>query len=64
GDNYTMGPDDALEAVKMLKPDRVVPVHVNTWPLIEQDVEAWADRVLKQTSTEAILLAPGESVTL
>ena len=30
GDNFTMGPDDAVEAVKMLQPDRVVPVHRDT----------------------------------
>ena len=36
GDNYTMGPDDALEAVKLLQPKVVVPSHYNTWPVIEQ----------------------------
>ena len=37
GDNFTMGPEDALKAVQMLKPKLVVPMHYNTWPLIEQD---------------------------
>src|SRR5262245_15984036 len=32
GDNYTMGPDDALRAVKFLSPKMVVPIHYNTWP--------------------------------
>ena len=40
GDNYTMGPDDALEAVRLLRPRRVVPIHVGTWPVIAQDAEA------------------------
>ena len=31
GDNYTMGPDDALRAVKMLTPKVVIPMHYNTW---------------------------------
>ena len=41
GDLFTMGPDDALEAVKLIGPDRVVPNHYNTWPPIEQDAQAW-----------------------
>src|SRR4029077_5414573 len=32
GDNYTMGPDDALRAVKMVQPKKVVPIHYNTFP--------------------------------
>lgn len=27
GDRFTMGPDDAIEAVKLIQPKRVVPVH-------------------------------------
>src|SRR5262245_57766328 len=34
GDNYTMGPDDALRAVKLLTPKKVVPIHYDTWPPI------------------------------
>ncbi|MBN2216222.1 MAG: metal-dependent hydrolase [Pirellulales bacterium] len=64
GDNFTMGPDDAVRAVQLLKPRRVVPVHVNTWPIIEQDVHAWANRVRAVTAAEPVVLAPGESLTL
>jgi len=64
GDVFTMGPDDALEAVKLLQPKRVVPSHFNTWPPIAQDAQAWADRVRRETSAEAIVLKPGESVTI
>lgn len=64
GDNFTMGPDDAVEAVKLLKPKRVVPVHVGTWPLIEQDVDAWAKRVKSETEAEPIVLQPGGAITL
>jgi L-ascorbate metabolism protein UlaG (beta-lactamase superfamily) len=64
GDLFTMGPDDALEAVKLLQPKRVVPSHFNTWPPIAQDAQAWANRVCKETSAEAIVLKPGESVTI
>lgn len=64
GDNFTMGPDDALQAVKLLAPKRVVPVHRNTWPLIAQDAAAWAERVRRETSAEPIVLEPGGTVTL
>ena len=61
GDNYTMGPDDALRAVKMLAPRDVIPVHYSTWGLIEQDPGAWAARVEAETETKAHALKPGDS---
>jgi len=64
GDNFTMGPEDALRAVDFLGPNVVVPIHYNTWPLIEQDAEGWARKVDAQTSTEARVLAPGDSITV
>ena len=60
GDNYTMGPDDALRAVKMLTPKVVIPMHYNTWDLIAQDVGAWTARVEAETDTRAVVLQPGE----
>ena len=61
GDNYTMGPDDALRAVKMLKPKVVIPIHYNTFGLIAQDADAWAIRVEQETDVKTIVLKPGES---
>ena len=60
GDNYTMGPDDALRAVKLLQPRKVLPIHFNTWDLIAQDANAWAARVRQETKTQPIVLKPGE----
>lgn len=37
GDNYTMGPKDAAKAVTFLGAKKAVPIHYNTFPLIEQD---------------------------
>jgi L-ascorbate metabolism protein UlaG (beta-lactamase superfamily) len=62
GDNYTMGPDDALRAVKLLHPKHVVPIHYNTFPLLNQDAEAWARRVEAETDTRAHVLKPGDSL--
>ena len=64
GDNYTMGPDDALRAVKFLEPKAVIPIHYNTFDLLKQDENAWAERVQKETSTKVVLLKPGESYTV
>jgi len=60
GDNYTMGPDDAVRAVKLLGPRKVLPMHYNTFPLIAQDPQAWAARVRKETTAEPVVLKPGE----
>ena len=64
GDLFTMGPDDALEAVKLIGPKQVIPDHYNTWPPIEQDPEQWAQRVRAETSTQPIVLQPGGTATL
>ena len=64
GDNYTMGPNDALRAVKLLQPKVVVPIHYNTFPLIQQDVNAWKKRVEAETETRVEVLSPGGTVTI
>jgi L-ascorbate metabolism protein UlaG (beta-lactamase superfamily) len=64
GDNFTMGPDDALRAVKLLSPKHVIPVHYDTWGVIAQDVQAWAKRVSAETSAQVNVLKPGQSYTV
>ncbi|GAP07418.1 MAG TPA: metal-dependent hydrolase [Anaerolinea thermolimosa] len=64
GDNYTMGPDDALRAVELLRPKQVIPIHYNTFDLIKQDAIAWAQRVQQQTGVTVHLLKPGQSLSL
>lgn len=64
GDNYTMGPDDALRAIKLIRPRKVIPVHYNTWGLIAQDAAAWAERVRRETTTAPVVLKPGEACSL
>jgi len=64
GDNYTMGPDDALRAVKMLQPRHVIPIHYSTWEMIAQDAGAWCTRVEAETPAKAHWIKPGESFVL
>jgi L-ascorbate metabolism protein UlaG (beta-lactamase superfamily) len=62
GGHYTMDPDDALEAVKLLKPKKVVPIHYDTFDLIKQDPHAWKNRVEAETSTKVFVLQPDDSI--
>lgn len=64
GDTYTMGPDDSLEAIKLLNPRRVIPCHYNTMPGIIQDAASWAERVRSHTGAEPIVLQPGKAVSI
>ncbi len=64
GDNFTMGPDDALRAVKLIQPRHVIPVHYDTFGLIAQDANAWAARVNAETQAIPHVLKPGGSFSL
>lgn len=64
GDNFTMGPDDALRAVKFIEPKHVVPIHYDTFDVIKQDPHAWAERVCRETGTEVTVLKPGQDLVL
>jgi L-ascorbate metabolism protein UlaG (beta-lactamase superfamily) len=64
GDNFTMGPDDALRAVKLIDPKQILPIHYDTFDVIKQDAAAWKDRVEKETSARVIVLKPGEHLDL
>ena len=64
GDQFTMGPADSLEAIKLLNPKRVAPCHYNTWPPIEQNAEEWAGLVRIHSGADPIVLEPGGVFTL
>jgi L-ascorbate metabolism protein UlaG (beta-lactamase superfamily) len=64
GDNFTMGPDDALRAVKLIEPRHVVPIHYNTFDVIKQDPYAWADKVKEETAAKVTVMKPGDVLKL
>ena len=64
GDNFTMGPEDALRAVKLIQPRHIIPIHFGTWELIDQDATAWAKRVQSETNSKVTVLKPGETYKL
>ncbi|SFG43295.1 metal-dependent hydrolase [Sporolactobacillus nakayamae] len=60
GDNFTMGPEDALQAAKWLKAKTVVPIHYNTFPVITQDAGKFVD----QLDGHGHVLSPGQTLDL
>ncbi|GIP32764.1 metal-dependent hydrolase [Paenibacillus sp. J2TS4] len=63
GDNFTMGPEDAVIAAQWVRAKRVIPLHYNTFPVIEQDPERFVAS-LKEAGIEGTALAAGESIEL
>lgn len=65
GDNFTMGPGDAIEAADMLKAKTVIPMHYDTWPLIAQSPEAYKEAVeARVIGTKVQILAPGQELVI
>ncbi len=63
GDNFTMGIDDALYALELVNPKKVIPMHYNTFPVVEVDVREFAGGSEKK-GYECIVLNPGESTSI
>lgn len=61
GDNFTMGPEDAVRAVEFIEPSVVVPIHFGTWPVIDQDPAHFRDLVGDRARVE--VLEPGGVLT-
>lgn len=61
GDNFTMGPEDAAIAAKWIKAKTVVPMHYNTYPVIEQDPNEFV-RLLSENTGK--VMEAGESIKL
>lgn len=63
GDAFTMGPDDALLAAQWVRAKNVIPVHYNTFPVIEQDAALFCER-LQQAGIVGHPIKPGESINV
>ena len=64
GDNYTIGPTDALRAVKLIDPLVVIPIHYDTFDVIRQDPQEFATKVSVETRAQCVILQPGGSFSL
>jgi L-ascorbate metabolism protein UlaG (beta-lactamase superfamily) len=62
GDRYTMGPYEAAIAAEWINPEIIIPMHYNTYPVIEQNPLEYFDMVRKSNrNVEVVILEPGES---
>jgi len=64
GDFFTMGPEDSVEALRLIGPQLAFPQHYNTWPPISQDGGAWATLVQQILNIEGVVLEPGQDYIL
>jgi L-ascorbate metabolism protein UlaG (beta-lactamase superfamily) len=61
GGHYTMDRWDAVEAANLIGARQVIPCHYDTFPPIETDAQAFKADVEAATSSEVVVLAPGET---
>jgi len=61
GDNFTMGVDDAVKAVEFLQPNKVIPMHFNTFDVIKVSSKEFVEKV-KAKGIVAQVLEPGASL--
>ena len=62
GGYYTMGVREAAEAVKLLKPKAVIPMHYKTFPVLAQSADEFV-KIAKEKvpKVKVVVLKPGES---
>ncbi|MEM4643351.1 MAG: metal-dependent hydrolase, partial [Candidatus Bathyarchaeia archaeon] len=62
GGYYTMGPEEAAEAVKLIRPKMVIPMHYGTFPVLVQSPDDFVEKVRERApGVKVIVLNPGES---
>ena len=61
GGHFTMDRVDAVDAAGLIGAKTVIPCHYNTFPLIETDAEAFKSDVESATSSNVVVLDPGQS---
>ena len=61
GDNFTMGPDDAVKAAEFVGCDQILGVHFDTFPPIKID-HAQAEEKFRVVGKTLHLLKPGDAV--
>ncbi len=63
GGHYTMDRHDGVVAAEFVGAGTVIPMHFDTFPPIETDAQAFKSEVEEKTSSQVVVLAPGESHT-
>lgn len=63
GDNFTMGITDAVKAVELADPGMAIPMHYNTFPVIEADPREFKAKV-EAIGKRAMVLEYGQEIEL
>lgn len=63
GGHFTMGIREAVKAVELIKPKIAIPMHYNTFPLIQADPEEFKRLVEAKTGVKVVVLKPGGTLT-
>jgi L-ascorbate metabolism protein UlaG (beta-lactamase superfamily) len=61
GGHYTLDRTDAVHAAALVGAKTVIPCHYNTFPLLETDAQAFKSDVESSTSSNVVVLEPGET---
>ena len=64
GGHFTMDAFEAKKAIELVKPKVVIPVHYNTWPPLEMDVQKFKKEVESELQARVEVLAVGETFEL
>ncbi len=63
GGNYVMDIDDALRAASFIAPKKIVPIHYNTWPVIDADIDEFKSKC-EEMGIEYQIMNPGDWLDL
>lgn len=63
GDNFTMGITDAVKAVELASPNIAIPMHYNTFPVIEADPDEFKQKV-ENSGKKSLVMAYGQEIDL
>lgn len=63
GDNFTMGITDAVKAVELANPQLAIPIHYNTFPVIQADPKEFK-RLLNEKHKECLIMDFGQEIDI
>ena len=63
GDVYTMGPEEAVFAARMLKARKTIPMHYATFDAINVDPNTFKELCAEQ-NIDAVILKPGDKIEI
>lgn len=59
GGNFVMDVSDAIRATSFIMPQKVIPIHYNTWDIIKADAEKFKSGV-ESMKVKCLIMKPGE----